>query len=65
MTEQLSDENRHFFKLGFKRSYYIDELEKYIKRLIENPNYFNINRFIIDNDSDDETEYDSDGFPVR
>jgi len=65
MTEQLSDKNRHFFKLGFKRSYYITDLEQYIKRLIENPEYFNINRFINEDDSDDETEYDSDGFPIR
>ena len=60
MTEQLSDKNRHFFKLGFKRSYYINELEKYIKTLIEKPERFQTFGFkYIDSDDSDYSNSDT------
>ena len=31
MRERLSDKNVGFFKLGYRKRYYIDALEKYIK----------------------------------
>ena len=67
MTEKLSDENRHFFKLGYKRSYYIDELEGYIKHLInviDSNFHFRGFKYIDSDDSSDDEKYDSEGFLI-
>ena len=62
MKEQLSEENRHFFKLEHKRRDYIKQLEQYIKTLIEHPEKFKNTGFIHVrfHDSDDSDYSDSD-----
>jgi len=60
MKEQLSDENKHFFKLEHKRRDYIELLEQYIKTLIENPEKFKKTGFkYIDSDDSDYSNSDT------
>ena len=56
VKEQMSDKNVGFFKLEYRKRNYIDHLERYIKKLIENPKYFNTKRFL---DSDSESDSDT------